>query len=187
MLFCVVIVFFLCNILAFIVNVLEMFGIEDFYLTMTNNFLVTVNSSVNFIIYCIFGQKFRSLFLQIFCFGALSRIPNGPMLESGIGGNSVYREGRSLTNGRSSTHTRSTRLSSWGGTQIYRVNNGEGWTGNRSFMSMKSNPQHGQYKNVPLQEFSGRNGGGNLTKNDTSVISPSIDPLLEKDEKSDIV
>jgi hypothetical protein len=33
-------------------------------LTQTSNFLVTVNSSVNFIIYCIFGEKFKRIFLR---------------------------------------------------------------------------------------------------------------------------
>jgi hypothetical protein len=29
--------------------------------------LVTINSSVNILIYCIFGNKFKTLFMQIFC------------------------------------------------------------------------------------------------------------------------
>jgi len=61
MLLCVVLVFFLCNILALIVNILEHFGgdIDITWLTQTNNLLVTLNSSVNFVIYCIFGDKFK--------------------------------------------------------------------------------------------------------------------------------
>ncbi|KAF2352319.1 GPCR rhodopsin-like 7TM, partial [Trinorchestia longiramus] len=61
MLLVVVVVFFFCNVLAFIVSVLELFKIAINELTILNNVLVTVNSSVNFIIYCIFGQKFRHL------------------------------------------------------------------------------------------------------------------------------
>lgn len=33
----------------------------------TSNLLVTINSSVNFIIYVIFGEKFKRLFLILFC------------------------------------------------------------------------------------------------------------------------
>ena len=31
-----------------------------------SNFLVTINSSVNILIYCTFGKKFRTVFMQIF-------------------------------------------------------------------------------------------------------------------------
>ena len=71
MLICVVIVFFLCNILAFSVNILELSGYVTFThfdnLVKFSNLLVTVNSSANFIIYCIFGQKFKNIFLRQFC------------------------------------------------------------------------------------------------------------------------
>uniref|UniRef100_A0A6A7G2Q3 FMRFamide receptor-like n=1 Tax=Hirondellea gigas TaxID=1518452 RepID=A0A6A7G2Q3_9CRUS len=118
MLLVVVIVFFFCNVLAFIVSVLELFQIAINELTILNNFLVTVNSSVNFIIYCIFGQKFRRLFLQIFCFGALQKFcgPDARGTATGAGcatNNSMYRERISFSVGRS---TQSIRLSS--------VNNG---------------------------------------------------------------
>lgn len=68
MLLCVVVVFFLCNILALVTNILEAFYeiIED-PLVKTSNLLVTINSSVNFIIYVIFGEKFKRLFLRLFC------------------------------------------------------------------------------------------------------------------------
>ena len=36
-------------------------------LTQISNLLVTVNSSVNFIIYCIFGEKFKCVLLKIIC------------------------------------------------------------------------------------------------------------------------
>ncbi len=32
-----------------------------------SNLLVTINSSVNFLVYCIFGNKFKQMFMQIFC------------------------------------------------------------------------------------------------------------------------
>ena len=36
-------------------------------LIQVSNLLVTINSSVNFVIYCIFGNKFKQTFLQLFC------------------------------------------------------------------------------------------------------------------------
>ncbi|XP_046398174.1 FMRFamide receptor [Ischnura elegans] len=68
MLLIVVLVFFLCNVLALVNNVLESFsGIIKDQLVKTSNLLVTVNSSVNFIIYVTFGERFRRLFLKMFC------------------------------------------------------------------------------------------------------------------------
>ena len=59
MLMIVVVVFLICNILALIANILEVFGKEINEVTETSNLLVTVNSSVNFFIYIIFGEKFK--------------------------------------------------------------------------------------------------------------------------------
>ncbi|CRK97175.1 CLUMA_CG010576, isoform A [Clunio marinus] len=68
MLFCVVIVFICCNILALLINIIEAFtGIIYDPVVKTSNLLVTINSSVNFIIYVIFGEKFKRIFLQLFC------------------------------------------------------------------------------------------------------------------------
>jgi len=67
MLFCVVAIFFICHILALVVNILEHFGKIYHPLTQTNNFLVTVNSSINFIIYCIFGDKFKRMVTCLLC------------------------------------------------------------------------------------------------------------------------
>lgn len=72
MLLCVVAVFFICNILPLVNNVVESFHfdigkqLED-RMIKTSNLLVTINSSVNFIIYVIFGEKFKRLFLRLFC------------------------------------------------------------------------------------------------------------------------
>ncbi|KAK7087045.1 G-protein coupled receptor activity protein [Halocaridina rubra] len=115
MLLVVVTVFFLCNVLAFILNVLELLDISVDNLTITSNLLVTVNSSVNFIIYCIFGQKFRKLFLKMFCSQIL---PHCTGREASLGdsaifvNNSVYGESRGLTNGGA---TETIRLTSWSG------------------------------------------------------------------------
>ncbi|XP_013773577.1 FMRFamide receptor-like [Limulus polyphemus] len=66
MLFCIVGIFFVCNILALIVNIMEYFGEVINSMVAVSNLLVTVNSSINFIIYCIYGQKFKTMFLRIF-------------------------------------------------------------------------------------------------------------------------
>lgn len=72
MLLCVVVVFFKCNLLPLVINIIESFNIAtdpNFFDRMikTSNLLVTINSSVNFIIYVIFGEKFKRLFLILFC------------------------------------------------------------------------------------------------------------------------
>lgn len=68
MLFCVVIVFICCNILALLINIIEAFSGKIYdRLVKTSNLLVTINSSVNFIIYVIFGEKFKRIFLLLFC------------------------------------------------------------------------------------------------------------------------
>ena len=51
---------------------MQHFGHQYHPLTQTNNLLVTINSSVNFIIYCIFGHKFKRIFITLIC-GAMSR------------------------------------------------------------------------------------------------------------------
>ena len=67
MLMVVVFVFFVCNVLALVVNILEVMAINVMELNSISNLLVTLNSSVNFIIYCIFGDKFKRIFLRLFC------------------------------------------------------------------------------------------------------------------------
>lgn len=65
MLFCVVIVFLSCNFPAVLINILEVFlNIYHDRLTKLSNFLVTFNSSVNFIIYVWLVRKFRVIFIQ---------------------------------------------------------------------------------------------------------------------------
>lgn len=69
MLLCVVIVFLICNILPLLSNVydnLEEDGPPQI-LVQLGNLLVTINSSINFIIYVIFGRKFKTVFLKLFC------------------------------------------------------------------------------------------------------------------------
>ena len=45
----------------------QILSVDHTALTQISNLLVTLNSSVNFIIYCIYGDKFKKLFCQIFC------------------------------------------------------------------------------------------------------------------------
>jgi hypothetical protein len=67
MLFCVVIVFLSCNFFAVLTNVLESFySIHNDYLAKLSNFFVTVNSSVNFLIYVVLVRKFRLIFIRQF-------------------------------------------------------------------------------------------------------------------------
>ncbi|XP_012286429.1 FMRFamide receptor [Orussus abietinus] len=68
MLLCVVIVFIICNILPLVSNVYEKFWRDPpGWLVQTGDLLVTINSSINFIIYVIFGRKFKRIFLGLFC------------------------------------------------------------------------------------------------------------------------
>ncbi|KAJ0180824.1 hypothetical protein K1T71_002909 [Dendrolimus kikuchii] len=77
MLLVVVLVFFLCNLLPLVTNSFEVFLGDQFEkldpLVKTSNLLVTINSSVNFIIYVIFGEKFKRIFLKMFCGGGPRR------------------------------------------------------------------------------------------------------------------
>jgi hypothetical protein len=59
MLMIVVLVFLICNVLPFIVNIMELFSLSFKPLTEISNLLVTINSSVNIFIYTIFGDKFQ--------------------------------------------------------------------------------------------------------------------------------
>ena len=56
----VVFVFVVCNCLAMVSNILELFQVDAVYVLMISNFLVTLNSSVNLFIYCAFGERFRN-------------------------------------------------------------------------------------------------------------------------------
>lgn len=77
MLLVVVLVFFLCNILPLVTNAFEVFEGDEFEnldpLVKTSNLLVMINSSVNFVIYVIFGEKFKRVFLKMFCAGRVWR------------------------------------------------------------------------------------------------------------------
>lgn len=77
MLLVVVLVFFLCNVLPLVTNAFEVFEGDEFEnldpLVKTSNLLVMINSSVNFVIYVIFGEKFKRVFLKMFCAGRVWR------------------------------------------------------------------------------------------------------------------
>ena len=59
--------------LALVVNILEVFSLNIIALNNVSNLLVTFNSSVNLVIYCIFGDKFKRIFCQLFCQRARGR------------------------------------------------------------------------------------------------------------------
>lgn len=124
MLLCVVVVFFLFNVLALYINIIEAFfeEIKEEEI-LYSNLLVTLNSSVNFIIYVIFGEKFKRIFLQLFCKRRIGReSPDGLMHDdssyscNGDGNRSSGRFSRhgtqrsSTRNGHSLKITRSIRV-----------------------------------------------------------------------------
>lgn len=114
MLLCVVIVFFCLNFLALYTNILEAFyDIINDYLVKTSNLLVTINSSANFIIYVIFGEKFKRIFLLLFCKGRLSR--DTPDL--------IHYES-SISNGDGTTNRSSGRFSRHGTQRSTTLRNG---------------------------------------------------------------
>ncbi|KAK2154492.1 hypothetical protein LSH36_267g00008 [Paralvinella palmiformis] len=74
MLVTVVIVFMICQLPALVYNLafsidINMVGSDPGYhiLSEIRNFMVNLNSAVNFILYCALGQKFRRIFLHTFC------------------------------------------------------------------------------------------------------------------------
>lgn len=73
MLVSVVVVFMICQVpalvynIAYSVNVAQTSSLSWEILSIVRNFLVTFNSSINFILYCAFGQKFRCIFIKTFC------------------------------------------------------------------------------------------------------------------------
>lgn len=97
MLFCVVIVFLFCNILPLVINLIEAFTseIED-HLVKISNLLVTVNSSVNFLIYVIFGEKFKRIFLLFFCKRRIGRDSSDGIIDD----SSFSNDGTSRSSGR---------------------------------------------------------------------------------------
>lgn len=101
MLFCVVIVFMTCNFLAVFVNICETF--YQFFndrLTKMSNFLVLLNSSVNFIIYVVLVKKFRIILvrqLKSFFFIKNSNNRNKLRTQISINGSETYMSVRRRT------------------------------------------------------------------------------------------
>jgi len=63
MLFSVVIVFLVCSVDYLVLDILSYLKIPyDSFWDKLGNFLLSLNSAVNFIIYCAFGKKFRKEF-----------------------------------------------------------------------------------------------------------------------------
>ncbi|CAG7815918.1 unnamed protein product, partial [Allacma fusca] len=71
MLVCVVAVFLLCNIIPLVNNLMEFCCDNSRILVFLGNFLVAFNSSINFLIYYSFGERFRRDFratcVKLFC------------------------------------------------------------------------------------------------------------------------
>lgn len=113
MLLCVVAVFFVCNLLPLVINIIDTFQLRLDISVLINisNLLVTINSSVNFIIYVIFGEKFKRLFLVLFChnslFGTGRESPDGATHEDSFMSNGGDRHSLRL-------HRQNTSISSNG-------------------------------------------------------------------------
>ncbi|RUS82758.1 hypothetical protein EGW08_009496 [Elysia chlorotica] len=82
MLVSVVIVFIICQVPALIYNMaysIDMPKVSHSYswnvLSAFRNFMVTLNSAVNFILYCALGQKFRRTFVRTLCPCLVERMP----------------------------------------------------------------------------------------------------------------
>ena len=73
----VVLIFVLCNCLAMVSNILEAFKVEAVPLTQVSNLLVTINSSINLFVYCVFGKRFRLELKQLLsiCLPACGKCP----------------------------------------------------------------------------------------------------------------
>lgn len=139
MLLCVVVVFFLFNVLALYVNIREAFfgDIPDKEI-LISNLLVTLNSSVNFIIYVIFGEKFKRIFLQMLCSGRIGReSPDGLMHDD----SSFSNGDPNRCSGRFSRH----------GTQRGSTRNGSSMKTTRT-MSMPRAPSPGPCVYYPARE-----------------------------------
>lgn len=75
MLIAVIIVFLVCQLPSVADNILwTMFeskhlncSIHYIRFTTVSNLMVVVNSAINFILYCLFGKRFRKVFIKIFC------------------------------------------------------------------------------------------------------------------------
>ncbi|KAH8398807.1 hypothetical protein KR222_007502 [Zaprionus bogoriensis] len=154
MLLCVVIVFFMLNFLPLVLNISEAFySVIDHKVTKVSNLLITINSSVNFLIYIIFGEKFKRIFLLIFFKRRLSRDqPDLIHYESSISNN-----GDGTMNHRSSG--RFSRHGTQRSTTTYLVATGGGGVGSGG---------------------GGGSGGGNNSLNSVRLTQVSGSPGLVK-------
>ncbi|XP_055711920.1 FMRFamide receptor-like [Phlebotomus papatasi] len=160
MLICVVIVFFLCNVLAMINNIMEAFYDKtNDYLVNTSNLLVTINSSVNFIIYVIFGEKFKRIFLTLFCKGRIGR-------ESPDG---LIHDDSSFSNG-DGNHRNSGRFQRHGTTRSSTRSNGTSLRITRSVRVRAPSPGPCVY--YPARDFKTR---GSLVTRSVSVQNSDWD------------
>ncbi|CAG5116432.1 unnamed protein product [Candidula unifasciata] len=82
MLVSVVMVFIICQVPALVYNMayaIDMQKVSNsvgwIVLSNTRNFLVTLNSAINFILYCALGQKFRRTFVRTLCPCLIRRMP----------------------------------------------------------------------------------------------------------------
>lgn len=135
MLVSVVVVFIVCQLPALVYNVgfaitPEIVGNKSSswkILSSVRNFSVTFNSSINFILYCALGQKFRRTFLQTFCQKCLQgerRSINYALVVTSRGPSSVHLQ--PIHQRRwASTPSSSTANRPPSGASSYRIDNGQ--------------------------------------------------------------
>jgi hypothetical protein len=58
-------------------------GKFHFYYTKISDVLVVINSSINFIIYCLFGKSFRTIFVRALCWNSRASRRNGRSVATG--------------------------------------------------------------------------------------------------------
>lgn len=152
MLLAVVVVFFVLNVPALYVNVSEAFyqHIDD-ELVVVSNLCVTFNSCVNFIIYVIFGEKFKRLFFALFC-KCLQDSPDGLIHDDssfsngadggggGGGGGGAGGNGSSMRSGSKRFNRHGTARCSRNGVNTTVTNFNASWKGQRSIRTRAPSP-----------------------------------------------
>lgn len=100
----VILTFVVSNLLSIVNNIMEtqrQSKTEDLPMKASiylGNFLVCLNSASNFIIYCVIGQRFRQMFVHIFCRCCLASVSSvGNSKRSSMNGSRLLERGRRET------------------------------------------------------------------------------------------
>ena len=178
MLMVVVIVFFICNILALIVNILEAFKQTYIQLNNLNNLLVTLNSSANFIIYCIFNDKFKRIFCKLFCCQMVLHKFGIYANDGGVGGGNTETYVHRYPDTRRRHHTTTTSLS---GTLQHNIHHSRSITP-RPGMAVENTKFVEGNKHLHLNNNGNSSNRGIEEVNRMNRISWGAKTLLENDD-----